>query len=1059
MRSHTVLNVLLGRRRKWMRSRILHLGVIVALLVSGVQASAHASPASPDIQLTVKPSAPEQMTSVPGQAVPVKPKPADPAARSAAIEALPTWPAAGVAEIDIPSTGRTLGWAGQRVRAGSLPVWASASTSSPEGPETPRKVRVEVLDRATSSSMGFDGLLLRVARADGEASAGEVSVEIDTTAVADAYGGDWASRLKVFVLPECALTRSQDPTCQRASPLVSRNNASARRLNADVTIPGSTEDTQGMSGSRTGSALLAVAAAPDGAAGDYKATSLSLAGSWTAGGSSGDFNYSVPLRVPPTVAGPSPSLSLNYSSGSVDGRVASRNSQPSWIGDGWEFQPGGYIERSYNSCADDVSTTPKTGDQCWASWNATMNLGGSNVELVRDDTTGVWRSTSDDGSKIERITGGVNGDNDGEHWKVTTTDGTQYFFGRNRLPGWVSGKPETKSTWTVPVFGDDAGEPCNTTTFAASWCQQAWRWNLDHVVDVHGNAMTLYYEQEMNHYGRNLTTTATPYVRSGYLTKIDYGLRSGAELTSTAPTSVVFSVSERCIPSGSITCAESQLTSSTNKAYWPDVPFDQNCNAATACTGKYSPTFWSRKRLTAVTTKVLKAGAYSDVDSWTLRHTFPPSGDITSPALWLEGLTQTGHVNGTASLPEIDFDGVQMENRVDALEGWPKIMRYRISAVNNEAGGAIAVNYTARDCVRGTRMPGSQDQNTMRCFPQYWTPDGQPDPVLDWFHKYLVTSVSEVDRVGGADPVYTEYEYVGGGAWAFNDSETLASNRRTWSQWRGYGTVRTRVGHPDQPRTLSETLFFRGMDGDKLTSGFRDVNITDSEGGITPDNPAYQGSVRESKTYNGTSGPVISKTITDAWIRGATASRARTGLSALQSFIVRSSKTRTFTAKSTGGWIVAEAEPSFDSGGYVTQLDDRGDTAVSGDEECTRFSYVSDASSMLIGLSSRVQKTSDGCNVAASPSNVVSDVRTYYDYTSTFPNNALVYGLATKTERLASWSGSTPVYVIGSRATYDSLGRTTTAFDSLGRDNHGVYACHRWAGHRGNGDKPSRTYR
>jgi len=45
--------------------------------------------------------------------------------------------------------------------------------------------------------------------------------------------------------------------------------------------------------------------------------------------------------------------------------------------------------------------------------------------------------------KVEKLTGAVNGDKgtcgvdgEGEHGKVTTTDGTQYFFGLNRLPGW-----------------------------------------------------------------------------------------------------------------------------------------------------------------------------------------------------------------------------------------------------------------------------------------------------------------------------------------------------------------------------------------------------------------------------------------------------------------------------------------------------------------------------------------------------------------------------------------------------------------------------------------------
>ena len=55
--------------------------------------------------------------------------------------------------------------------------------------------------------------------------------------------------------------------------------------------------------------------------------------------------------------------------------------------------------------------------------------------------------------------------------RITKTDGTQYFFGLNRLPGWASGNantPETSSVFTVPVYGNNSGEPCYQATFAAS---------------------------------------------------------------------------------------------------------------------------------------------------------------------------------------------------------------------------------------------------------------------------------------------------------------------------------------------------------------------------------------------------------------------------------------------------------------------------------------------------------------------------------------------------------------------------------------------------------------
>src|SRR5690606_30034167 len=108
----------------------------------------------------------------------------------------------------------------------------------------------------------------------------------------------------------------------------------------------------------------------------------------------------------------------------------------------------------------------KTGDLCWRTDNATFSIGGKGGELVRDDATGAWRPRNDDGSTVERLTGAPNGDNDGEYWRITAPDGTQYYFGLHRLPGWQAGNAETNSVWTVPVYGNHAGEPCHQSGFA-----------------------------------------------------------------------------------------------------------------------------------------------------------------------------------------------------------------------------------------------------------------------------------------------------------------------------------------------------------------------------------------------------------------------------------------------------------------------------------------------------------------------------------------------------------------------------------------------------------------
>ena len=148
---------------------------------------------------------------------------------------------------------------------------------------------------------------------------------------------------------------------------------------------------------------------------------------------------------------------------------------------------------------------------------------------------------------------------------MTTTDGTQYFFGKNKGPGWATGDPVTNSAFTEPVYGAHSGDPCfSSGGFSSSSCTQAWRWNLDFVIDPNGNAMAYYYHPETNYYGANGGTTGVQYVRGGYLTRIDYGLRdeSGSIYgTANAPHQVVFNADQRCIPTPAFACTASQFTS------------------------------------------------------------------------------------------------------------------------------------------------------------------------------------------------------------------------------------------------------------------------------------------------------------------------------------------------------------------------------------------------------------------------------------------------------------------------------------------------------------------
>ncbi|HYN93100.1 MAG TPA: polymorphic toxin-type HINT domain-containing protein, partial [Pilimelia sp.] len=770
--------------------------------------------------------------------------------------------------------------------------------------------------------------------------------------------------------------------------------------------------------------LVAAAAAPGATGGSYAATPLSPSATWQAGSGTGEFSWSYPLRTPPSLGGPAPSVTLGYSSGSVDGRVSSANAQPSWIGEGFDFWPG-YVERKYRGCAEDGALP--TGDQCWYSDNATISLNGRASELVRDDASGRWRLKDDDGSRVERLTGAVNGDSGeagvdgiGEYWKVTTTDGTQYFFGRHRLPGWSAGRPETNSTWTLPVVGNNPADPCHGTVHADSWCQQAWRWNLDHVVDAHGNALTYFYDKEENRYDFGLGNQTLPYTRGGTLDRIEYGLRAGQEFSTPAPMRVLFTTASRCVPG-----------TPCNVADWPDTPWDRDC-LTTSCTGKVTPTFWSTRRLAKVTTQVRAGTAYDDVDSWALTHEYANSGDsTTSPVLWLDKLVHTGHSGPTdASMPAIDFNGLAMDNKINTSAA-TSVRKVRMTSILNESGGSVAITYKAPECTPAN-LPANAETNTKRCLPVRWAPQGQPER-QDWFHKHVVEKVDAVDGTGVADGTTTAYEYVGPAAWHYDDDDGLVpAERKTWAQWRGYEVVRTRVGNTqDGGRTLSEVRYYRGMDGDRAApaGGHKTARVTDSRGGTVPDHERLQGMVRETATYLGDGGPVVSRAINDGWVSPPTATDVRPWGS-IQARFTDVSVTRT-DGPITDGIRETRVEKTFDNAyGQPLTVNDLGDVAKTGDEECTRLTYVRNTAAWLVAAVGRAERYALPCAAApAGEADVISDTRTSFDDAPNWQTPP-TRGDVTKVEDLATWSAAGSTYDVTSRAAYDAYGRSTATWDS-----------------------------
>ncbi|MER7758327.1 polymorphic toxin-type HINT domain-containing protein [Streptomyces sp. NPDC097619] len=952
----------------------------------------------------------------------------------------------GTARAELPAVPVRL----RQVTGTTAPASRGARAKTPAAP-LDSAARVQVKDAATARRAGVEGVLFTAAPTTAEGSAaatGAVRVELDYAAIKDTFGGDWGSRLRLVQLPACALTTPDRAECRTRTELRGTNDPAAQTVEATVdlgataTAPTGSGTTAGAPAARSAFAaaaapmVLAATAAASGPGGSHAATSLAPSGSWMAGSSSGGFSWTYPVEAPEVPGGPQPEVALSYSSQSVDGRTASTNGQSSWIAEGWDYEPG-FIERKYRTCSDDKAkvdgktpnNTADNGDLCWGSDHVVMSLGGNTTELVKDDATGKWRPADDDGTKVEQKTGAANGTKDGEYWIVTGTDGVKYHFGLNKLPG--AGTQVTDSALTVPVFGNHPGEPCYATAFMDSDCAQGYRWNLDYVVDPLGDAMTLWWKKYTNHYGQNMKADqSAAYTRSADLLRIDYGQRADALFTAQPAGRVAFTTAERCVPDATFDCAESKRTAA-NAKYWPDVPLDQECAAGAKCTDKFSPTFWSTKRLVKITTQVLSGTALKNVDSWDLKSTYPATGDGTSPALWLDSVTRTGHgAGGSAAMPQVTFSGVQMDNRVDGIEGLPPFARLRINAIDTETGGRIGVSYSPADCrvLEPRRMPASPESNTMRCFPQYWTPKGALKPVQDWFHKYLVTEVREEDLVTDSPPKVTSYEFLGGAAWAWDDSEFTEAKNRTWSQYRGYEKVRTRIGSGNDVKQVSEHRYFRGLHGDKLPTGTRTSAIEDSQGGTFPDLPHYQGQLREQITYESDGGAVDSTTLTTPWAV-KTGSRARTGTDPIEAWLTRPETVTTRERVKGDTWRTETEKTTYDAYGLPTQVDE---TTAGGKRMCTTTSYARNTAANLLESESRELTVLGACGTTGGE--VVEDTRTLYDGQAF--GVAPTKGLATEVqEPNAEGTG----YLTVDRTEYDVHGRETATYDTENRKTSVVY--------------------
>ncbi|MEU3064315.1 ricin-type beta-trefoil lectin domain protein [Streptomyces subrutilus] len=971
-----------------------------------------------------------------------------------------------------------------------------------------------------SQDAGVSGLIMKVTPPATVDPAAQVALSVDTTGFADLYGPQAADRFGLVLLPECVYSAPTTGECADGGGLttmsVKKDPAPFERLRSTVTMvapqdaPTRTTAAKNAPARKvlTGTVPVAklldegagdgaaartavfqaadtVADAPGGNAvglldtgssvqGDFTASPLLSSGSWSAGSSSGAFTYGYQVQTPQTAGGLMPKVALSYSSQSVDGRTSSTNNQASWIGDGWDYNAGS-ITRTYVNCRQDSkkagsnNATHRTADLCYGSDNATLSLGGTTTELVWDESKGKWFTANGDGSKVERITGQKtdNGAKDGEYWVVTTKDGVRYHFGLNKLPGWsdngsAADDPTTDSVLTVPVYGNHPGEPCyQAGDWAHSYCTQGWRWSLDYVEDVHGNAMTLWWKKDQNYYARNFNFKApVVYDRDGYLTHIDYGQRRDTLFSATAPARIGFQVKERCYDASTThTCSEENFTSKDPGKYriWFDTPADLRCASGKKCWNA-GPTFWTRKRLDKITTSAQRrtdTSARQVVDEYQLNQSFAELKTGPNTALWLESVQRTGYARNGSTDASVKLNTVRFEhnaddmpNRVTAVNPQrPGFSRLRIGRVINEYGGETVVRYKpiTGKCLSGAGLPAKTDTaglkaNAQLCYPSFWNPDPEVEDI-DWFHKYVVESIEELPNIEGSFGTKTAYEYKNPG-WKLADAEFTKKSTRTYSQFAGFeqttvltgadkagadsGNEGEGIAGVDSPRTKAVTRYFRGM-GDTVSV----KDITGAE--IAKDREPFAGRVAEELTYtNATDADTnwLSRSVT---VPEATELAKRTrddGLDPLRAWRVTEPE-ETASTKSSGTNTDdprtqrdVRTKTTYDATyGLPTLVESFGDTGKSGDESCTRLEYLHETGKNLIGLTKQALVSPTTCANAdwADLSTLSGATRTAYD--STAYGTALAgttRGLATET-----WS------LKGDGTGFQTNG--TTGFDAVGR--------------------------
>ncbi|GGK20465.1 hypothetical protein GCM10011583_60430 [Streptomyces camponoticapitis] len=90
----------------------------------------------------------------------------------------------------------------------------------------------------------------------------------------------------------------------------------------------------------------------------------------------------------------------------------------------------------------------------------------------------------------------------------------------------------------------------------------------------------------------------------------------------------------------------------------------------------------------------------------------------------------TGQHGTEIALPPVTFTHEFLANRVDGnSDDILPLHKPRLYTITSETGAQSVVNYLPADCTAGQAKP-AVDTNTKRCYPVYWSPNGEKTPIL-----------------------------------------------------------------------------------------------------------------------------------------------------------------------------------------------------------------------------------------------------------------------------------------------------------------------------------------